>query len=271
MRTYALALFALVAIITGTIIVSCGEVDPALAPAGASISIMGSNQTEWTYSCHEDSNLPIVCYDTWRNYLIEYCRLVLTEDPDQAVQECLAGGSTLGDCTLLVCDTQNYWLTFAENRQVLLEAQTNISITVGACGYLNTIISAFVTKPDVSEGAGGQSGITEGSEGSGGYIRGIPMNDIEVRFIAEGGELYKLSDIPSDIPPLANPYVTRTDDRGKAEVKYRTPLPTLCDYTQSYILSADIGVSISFYQLDFTVEAGEEEEGADDDDDTTTE
>ena len=271
MRNVSLALLALIAFSGGLFVMSCGEVDPALAPAGSVISILGSSQTSWQYSCHEDSELPIICYDTWRNYLITYCQQNLAADPNSAVQDCIGQpGGTLDTCTLLVCDTQNYWLVFAEDRNVLRQAQANISVTPGACGYLNTIVSAFVTMAEeIGTSGGGSAGATAGSGTSGGEIEGIPLNDIEVRFIAEGGEMYKLSDLPSQVPPLANPYMTATDDRGKADIKYRTPLPTFCDYTRSFILSADIGVSIAYYQLDFTVASSTGGLEGDDDDDAT--
>jgi hypothetical protein len=264
MRTFTLVLLALAATVAGILILfSCGQVDPALAPAGATITLIGPGESTFTYSCHDASGLPIVCYDTWRDYLIAYCRLDLTNNPNQAIEDCLAQGYKNDDCTLLVCENQNYWVNYIEDDDVISEAQANITATPGACGYMNSIISAFVLSAGSSTTGTAATGGTQGS------VSAQPMNDIELRFIAEGGEMYKLSDVPGDVPPLSNPYVTKTDERGKAEVKYRTELPTFCGYQNSFTLSADIGVARTFLTLDFVVEESGETLGDDTTDDTT--
>jgi hypothetical protein len=253
MRTNMLVLLTVVAIVGGLILVSCGESDPALAPAGSIITILTNQEVNWNYSCQNPSGLPIVCYETWVQYLVAYCQLRQEDSVtrDDNVQECIDGGISLEECSNYWCADGNLWIDLTLDTEVLFQARGDIGSNIGSCGYLNTIVAAFVTL-STSSGSTGDSG----GDTVGGSLSGTPLNDIEVRFIAQGGELYELADVPSQIPPLANPYVTATDDRGKAEVKYRTPLPTVCGSTITYVLSADIGVSQAAMSVNFTVDAG---------------
>lgn len=267
MKKVVWALLVTAAIIAGmAIIISCGETNPGIAPAGAVISLVTNQAVDWTYSCHAQSNLPWVCYDTWKDYLISYCILAQENDGERysEVDSCVDSGYALEDCAKWYCDDKGYWIDFIEDNVAQTTAQSTIGANLGSCGYMNTIVSAFVTLPGSSDSESGYEG---GDGATGGTISGEVMNGIEVRFISQGGEMYKLSDIPGDIAPLANPYVTETDERGKADVKYRTPLPTFCDTTLSYVLSGDIGVSQAFMTISYMVDASNADATDDDDDD----
>ena len=158
----------------------------------------------------------------------------------------------------------NQWVDYITNNTVIEEAEANIGSNPGSCGYLNSIVTAFVVIEDPYE----DQSLEAGEEGAGVMIKGVPLNDIEVRFIADGGDMYKLSDVPGSVPPLSNPHLTRTDDRGKTEIKWRTPLPTFCNFDITYRLSADIGVSRAYTAVSFMVPAwASTEETTDDDDD----
>jgi hypothetical protein len=253
MRKSAWALLALAAMMMGTIgvlISACGESDPALAPSGAKVRIVGWETEKWEIRCSEETGLPAFCGQAFSDFMEKQC----VADGAGTEEECEA-----------------WWFAYDETssdyRLAKRAARLAISNTPGACGYNNSIVTAFVEKYTYGSAGDTESSETEGS--TGGALGGEPMNDIELRFIAYDGEMYKLSDDPKLLPPLANPYVTRTDDRGKSEIKYRVPRPVACDFEYTYLLEADIGVSKAWVQIEFTVEEATEEDVTDDDDTTT--
>ena len=267
-----LALFALSALIVAIFVISCedwevlGEQDPALAPAGSQVKIIATGTEEaWVFSCHPDSGLPITCDETWIEYIKAYCiNDQMSDDTPTGsdVENCINNGGDPYTCAEIYCEDQKRWIDYTQMPSVLNKARVDISSIPGACGYNNSIIRAFAIMPG-SEG--GEGGHNEGMDGS--ILYGTPLNGIQLRFVALGGELYKLSDVPSQVPPLANPYVSKTDKRGKSEIKYRTPLPRYCNSAEIFFLEADIGVSISQFKVEYQVTAGTDTTTTDDDDD----
>jgi len=248
MKKVVWALLALSALTAGILIVSCGETDPALAPAGAVIDIVGEGQTKWDYSCN--FKVPYPCLEELETYLIALC--IVRDLPG------LGGGAdTEASCK------GGYWKELLLDDSALVAFRNEIALEVGSCGALNNIITAFVYLPGLAGATTGASG-----ENAGTALTGTVLNDVEVRFVAVNGDMYLLSDISGESDPLPNPYLDRTDDRGKAEIKYLTQFPTVCESTYTYILYADIGVSKTSITVDFSVAAEAEEEEETDDDDS---
>lgn len=246
MKNVVWALLIILALAMGILIISCGEVDPALAPAGAIIELVGSSENAWEYSCNY--KVPYPCLEELESYLVAACKVEdwpnLPEGPERDAE----------------CEGR-LWKQGLANDKYLNNFRDEIALEVGSCGSLNNIVTAFAYLPASTGSTTGATG-----ENAGTSLTGEVLNDIEVRFIAVNGEMYRLSDISGAVPPLANPYLTRTDDRGKAELKYLTQFPTVCGSTTTYILSADLGVSKTEMSITFTVTAETEEEATDDDD-----
>lgn len=243
------ALLALTAILTGSLFISCGETDPALAPAGAQITILNAGYI-WSYNC--TYSVPSICFEGMKKYMQRLCvstRMDAGDSQAEAEYDCVTGGD---------------WVDFADDEKNQEDYAKMILGDEDACGSLNNIITAYVSNEvSTSTTTGSEEGATVGSAEA--------MNDVEVRFIAINGEMYKLSDISGSVPPLANPYITRTDDRGKAEVKYLTHFPTSCGSVVTYILQADVGISQASVTYEFQVEDAEtsdDDTTTDDDDDT---
>jgi hypothetical protein len=85
-----------------------------------------------------------------------------------------------------------------------------------------------------------------------------PLNNIEVRWTAMGGELYLPADIPGEVPPLSNPFYDKTGETGLSEIKWRIALPTACGEGMTYRIGASIGTAAASFQSDITVETAEE-------------
>lgn len=262
MKRLLLATIGLLIVAFGLQYLGCGETDPALAPAGSSIQIIGGTEggatEDTTYSCDSDWNIPIPCFTSFRTFCLRMCvndvaagnfdnldsgaRQIFDDCPfDEAV------------CADQVCDDGNYWIMTCENRLYGAAARDYIRSKAGRCGYINYLISAVVQSSAEVISTEGTEAVTR------------PMNDVEVRWVANGGEMYMPADIPGEIEPLGNPFYDQTDDRGLSEIKYRIPIPTRCGDEISYSLAADIGVDASVAEFKMAVEDSTEEDDDDDD------
>lgn len=259
----------------GAYIFGCGETDPAMAPAGSTITLVGYDAEETvTFACDDTWNVPNSCYNSFREACIENCALSIQDGEGSQVaidtyQSCVetTGIGSEGDCSAYVCDTLSYWLTYCEMPKNKLQAQNTLRAKEGSCGYQYWLVSALVqAATSTSTSSASTGGSSSASTGS------VPMNDIEVRWVTTGGDLYKPEDVPGAVAPLANPYYDRTDDRGISEVKYRIPNPNVCGAEMTYQLSADVGTAVA--GVKFTITAGESTSTDDDtesaDDDTAT-
>jgi hypothetical protein len=239
----------------------CGETDPALAPAGSSISFVGYGEEATisdSWACDQDWNVPDPCFTVFRQYCIDVCAANAQNGqfPDTQAESlynnCLSGPEACAD---LVCDTYDKWIATCEENQYAQAARNFLRAADGRCGFIYYLVPAVVN------GSISSSSTTS----AGGSSVTNPLDDIEVRWTTMGGALYKPSDDPTKVPPLANPYYDRTNDRGISEVKYQLPIPTRCGQSASYELGASIGVDAATASFDLDVEAGETT-----DDDTTS-
>lgn len=239
----AVAFFVVAVLAVALCLASCGETDPAEAPAGAQIIFVGDNegQLSITYGGVDDYGVTWPCYEIFVDLMIDYCIAAeLNENP-----------------TMTEADAEAYckagrWVVWVEDYGELARDALR---TAGRCGYYEMIITAMVVK-------GGEAAQSETAQSI------ETLNDIEVRWIVtNGAELYELADIPGEIPPLANPYITRTDDRGLIEVKVRVPLPNLPGSQSDYLISADIGVDASTFEIQMIAEDVSDEGTTTDDDD----
>lgn len=218
----------------------CGEIDPALAPAGASVMLVGlEDDLQVPYECDKDWSLPDPCFNVFREYCIDTCVDDMiggsygkySDAEENAYKDCIDDYDEQ-DCAEAVCDSQyNAWITACKDGGVFEDAQNYIRSERGTCGYISYLVSSVV------EGVGAEV-IAEGGE-----TVTSPLNGVEVRWTVSAGELYKPSDIPTEVLPLSNPYYDESDERGLSEVKYRIPLPVRCDVTQYYMITSSIGVS----------------------------
>lgn len=235
---------------------SCGEVDPALAPVGASITMVGPDSITWSYNCVEGYNVPSSCYDAFRDYCVASCALALKKgllggETQQLYDQCVG---TEDVCAEYVCDDLGKWMPYCEDGENGDRARNYIWSKEGRCGYRSFIKSAIVYGQEQNIASEGTDAVSN------------PLNDVEVVWIASDGEMYELDDVPGEIAPLSNPHYDRTNDRGIAEMKYRVPLPNICGSSIDYELTASIGVAYAETKISFSVtEALEEEEISDDD------
>lgn len=268
MKRLLLATFGVLALMTLVYVASCGETDPALAPAGSSVVL--PDDQEWSFNCLTGLNVPGSCYDAYREYCLSGCQQTLQTGGnvsshvnsyyDDCYTACTDGGlapeTCVAQCIDAACDTYDGWVEYCEIDSVYDRVQIYLQSKDGRCGWLSYIVTGFVNGP-ATTGEGGTDEVQ------------YPMNDIEVEWVSVGGELYELGDIPGEIPPLPNPFYDRTSDRGLSQVKYRLPLPNSCGESMTYVLSASIGVSFDEVKYKFTAEDTEEDDGTttDDDDD----
>ncbi len=260
MKKLLLATSTLLALTLVIYLASCGQLDPAWAPAGSTITLVSAETIEWEYGC-SDGNLSDACHKAFRDYCVAQCAVALQagsfDEGEGYYKDCLS--QSLGDeafCAEYVCDDYSLWNEYCYDFENDLDhygqAVDYLSTKSGRCGYANDIVSALVTRGISSDSATGSTAVE-------------PLNDVEVRWIADGGEMYEVDDVPGDVAPLANPHYSRTDERGVSEIKYRLPFPATCGSTYTYNLTADIGVDMAFFKATFTVEEPPEET----DDDTS--
>jgi hypothetical protein len=269
MKRLLLATFGVVSLTLVIYLASCGQTNPAFAPVGSSITIVGTTDQTWDFNCITDWLIPSSCYDPFRTYCVGQCELAVqqaaeTESWSSDISSfqglfdtCMTQYPTAGIefCSTVVCDESGKWRTYCEASDNLQRAYDYISSKEGRCGYQNLIISALVTKQQQTASTG-QTAATE------------PLNDVQVRWIAQGGELYEIGDVPGEVAPLANPHYDSTDERGISEVKYRLPFPNLCGSLIDYILTADIAVAQASVTLEFSVAEPATDDDVSVDDDT---
>ncbi|MCC6158032.1 MAG: hypothetical protein IT350_08255 [Deltaproteobacteria bacterium] len=238
------------------IVASCGETDPAQAPAGAGIEFVaetGDGEAvvfTLDYGTHEicGIEIPDSCQEAFYARMEQYCvepHMQRYPDKTQAVAEAECKDRTVW------CD---YTLTpISEGSSETLGALAAI-FEEGECGYYEQILVAIVSR-------------SSGSSASTDVVAGVPLNGVEVRWVTQGPlfELYELSDVPGEIPPLANPYMDETDDRGITELKVRFPLPIAAGSQIDRIVTVDIGVDVASYKFTVTTEEGDTSTGDDDD------
>jgi len=247
MKRLLLATSLVTLLALGIYVASCGEVDPAYAPVGSSISLLSEGQT-WEYGC-SDFGLPSSCWDAYRNWCIAACSAALIngsmpDDSDAAelYEDCQGEDEA---CAEYVCDDYNQWTDYCAIIDVLRDVGTYIQSKEGRCGYKSFIITAIVT------------GEAKQLIAEGGDEVATPMNGVEVRWITSGGEMYELDDVPGTIPPLSNPFYDETDERGLSDIKLRVPLPNGCGYEVDYVIDASIGVSTATAEFSMSAEEGE--------------
>jgi len=231
-------------------IFGCGDVDPAFAPAGASVSIVGFEEDlEVPMECDQDWSVPDACFDVFREYCIETCTDDMidgrfgkySDSEETAYTDCVTDFDE-ASCADAVCDSQyNAWITACKDANVFEDARNFIRANRGTCGYISYLVSSVVQGEATEVIAEGFEAISS------------PLNGVEVRWNVSAGELYKPSDIPGEVAPLSNPFYDESDERGLSEVKYRIPLPVRCDVTQVYQITTSIGVSSDAAKITVTV------------------
>ncbi len=233
------------------IVASCGETNPAQAPAGAGIEFVtetgdGESVTvTLDFSINKTYDVLSVCEDAFVSNMIQICEQLRTTEGASA--EAIAA-----------CKDETEWSTYFDRTPSGGSGATYGDIAknfdAGDCGYYEQILVAIVSR------ASGSSASTD-------VIAGVPLNGVEVRWVSQGAglELYELADVPGDIPPLANPYMDETDDRGVTELKVRFPNPVRTGVSGDLIVTVDIGVDLAAYKFTVTAEESDTTSGGDDD------
>lgn len=258
-KWFILVAFAMV-LASLAIVASCGETDPAQAPAGSGISFVTESgegdavTVTLEYSVDDTFGFVSACFEPFRDNMIALCKaeayFLNHPNADQAEAD-------------TACEQGTVWPNYVDTP---LQNNAGSAITygmvagdfdIGDCGYYEQILVAIVTR-------------SSGSSASTDVIAGVPLNGVEVRWVTQGEflELYELADVPGDIPPLANPYLDETDDRGVTELKTRFPIPIAAGVSGDYIVTVDIGVDLASYKFTVTTEEADTG-GATGDDDTT--
>jgi hypothetical protein len=269
MKRLLLAILGMLLLSVTIIAYGCGEVDPAQAPAGSSITLVGFGDggESLEYDCDADWDVPTPCLTTFRDYCIATCErhfISATADTSPSISiyskgqrdayfNCLADPlTTAQDCAAQVCDGGSVWISTCEDGDISSAARNYIRSDVGQCGYIAYLISAIVQGPGQQVAAEGNTTVTN------------PLNNVEVRWTVAGGELYLPADVPGDVPALSNPYYDETDERGITEVKYRVPVPYQCGATTTFQIGASVGVATDAANITVTISEGDSS-----DDDTT--
>ena len=94
---------------------------------------------------------------------------------------------------------------------------------------------------------------------------GAPLNDVEIWFMtwpSQDDELYLPEDDRSALPPLTEPYFTRTDERGRAEIIWLFHGPMACGAAETHWIEASVGTTRNRLTID--VSCNPFEEGDDD-------
>lgn len=183
------------------------------------------------YACMNEIKLPEICYDTWKEYFIALCVYTESTNPTlPEIVECVGQGADPTTCAEYWCDDGDLWIRLTENEEYLEDARSNIGTNLGACGNLNTVVTAAVTDED-----------------------GKPMSSVDVCFCIEGcGEFYSFEEVPGEIAPLETPFIIPTDEQGLASVKVRAPWPTSCGSTITCIITAHIDCDCDQTEIQFT-------------------
>lgn len=108
------------------------------------------------------------------------------------------------------------------------------------CGYLSYVVTALVE---------GKTPVDDDDTAR------PPLPGVQVCWTPSAGELYKPSDVPTEVPPQNIPYCEESNDYGLSEVKYRIPLPVRCGVVKVHEITADIGVSSDSATITVTVDA----------------
>jgi hypothetical protein len=112
--------------------------------------------------------------------------------------------------------------------------------------------------------------VTETTERTGATapVTGAPLNDVEISFMTwpvKDDQLYLVTDNRSALPPLAEPYTMRTDERGHAEIIWMFQGPAACAAgTDTHWIEASVGTDKSRQQVDITCEAATDDDSGDD-------
>ncbi len=253
-KWFILVAFAMV-LASLAIVASCGETDPAQAPAGAGIEFVaetGDGEAvvfTLDYGTHDvcGIEIPDSCQEAFETRMQQYCVAPYMEEFTNVTQ---AQAEAACKDRAVWC---NYTLTpIGDNSEETLGGLAAI-FDDGECGYYEQILVAIVSR-------------SSGSSTSTDVIAGVPLNGVEVRWVTQGPliELYELSDVPGEIPPLANPYMDETDDRGITELKVRFPLPIAPGTQIDRIVTVDIGVDAASYKFTVTTEEGDTSTSDDD-------
>ncbi|MDP8224697.1 MAG: hypothetical protein P9L99_15160 [Candidatus Lernaella stagnicola] len=226
----------------------CGDTDPATAPAGASVFLVGFDEDpSLSFQCDADWDIPSPCFDIFRQYCISACVIDFVGGNDEIYSngqrdefdDCVFDAQTCADS---VCDDKFAWITTCELDDTRRsEAKNFIRSAEGKCGFVSYLISAVVQGPASLVIAEGSEEVTD------------PLNGVEVRWTVAGGELYLPADIPGDVPPLSNPFYDESNDRGISETKYRIAVPNQCGAEVSYSITASIGVAADTSLITLTV------------------
>ena len=267
MKNLILALTVIAIAATGFVVASCGETDPAYAPYNSVLTLTNLGPEAYTYGCDDSVGLPASCVEEFKEYSEEQSTQLCMDDqldPDSRaneVTECLNGGGEFETCANQYCN--QFWTVYYQDRLAdIVTAFVNNIIPNDGCGVLNNLVSAMVVAPSLGNTVDNlNADVVSGS---------IPMNDVEVRFTAYQGYLYKLADDPSAVAPLAIPYLAATGDRGTVELKVLFDEPTACGESYDVVVVADTSHTAS--KITITVDSdAAETTGETDDDDTTGE
>ncbi len=216
---------------------SCGDLDPAKAPAGAQITIVQGGETVTVnYTINKEFSLPDICTELITNRLIQIC--IADQSNDTPTVAC----GILDPQTC--CDAGGGWDKLPDD----VKANESFKQQAAGCGNREIILTAVVF-------AGSDSGDAASSTTSSTSF-GEVFNDIEVRWTTIGQDvsLYELADVPGTIAPLGELYIDRTNDRGISEIKATWPLPVTPGSKVSYGVRADIGYDGDVYQEEYTVD-----------------
>ncbi|MCZ7584110.1 MAG: hypothetical protein M5R36_12655 [Deltaproteobacteria bacterium] len=235
--------FVLVILFAFGVFVACGEVDPANAPAGSTITFVGFDEggvLALTFAGVDEYGVTTNCYEVFVGLMVDYCTIGEADGSTDAAT--LTAAENL-------CEA-GQWVVWEDktigggSTKTYGDLARDALRDVGACGYYELIVGALVSR-GTSE-AGGTTTTQSNVD---------PLNDVEVRWVVSpGAELYELADDPNTILPLANPFLSRTDDRGLCEVKVRVPQPVIPGTQSDYLITADIGVDQAQYQIQMIAE-----------------
>jgi len=251
MKRLILATCSILVLVIVIYAANCGPTDPALAPAGSTVTLGEDESID--FDCDPDWDIPTSCLGSFRDDCLTSCENgliqgsnTIPEDLKTQFESCQGAPAA---CANEICNNRAGWMEVCAG-DIGLAIRDQIISTPGSCGYADWLVSAYV------QSGGGTMGL------------GAPLNKVEVEWIAAGGELYLIDDVPGQIQPLANPYYAETDERGISQIKYHTALPNSCGQTLSYVLAADIGVANARETFDYAAGTASETGGdtvADDD------
>jgi hypothetical protein len=251
MKRLLLAIIGVAIASASVYLYGCGALNPAYAPFGATITLVGytaGGTITDTIQCNLTWGVPSTCMPQFTDKCVALCEHDLETQTGQTpsrvlrtqYNHCLEQtGATSQTCANLVCGSagnqDDGWVTECGLPGSLTAAQTYVT-NLPDCGSVFYLIPALVT---LNEFTVTQSSTVSSTSTAGGE----PQDNVQVRWVAQGGGMYKPSDVVGAVPPLSNPFYDRTDDRGLSEIKYQVSHPTTCGDTVNYTIGADIGVS----------------------------